>query len=162
MDIERIKQLFDYDAQTGHLLWRAKGRGRVKTRPAGTRLSTGYIGVVVGKRRYLAHRICWVVHFGAWPSDQIDHINGDKADNRICNLREATNAQNGKNARTPISNTSGVCGVTYDKVNRRWRSLIKVNGRQIHLGRWQSFEDAVKARKVAEQRHFGEWARGKP
>lgn len=160
MKTEVIKQLFDYDAQAGHLYWRARGRGRVKTRPAGTLLSTGYIGVVVGKKRYLAHRICWVVQFGEWPSDQIDHINGNKADNRLCNLREATNFQNGKNTRTHINNTSGVCGVTYDKVNKRWRSLIKVNGKQIHLGRWPSFEEAVAARKEAESQYFGKWARG--
>jgi hypothetical protein len=160
MDISRIKQLFDYVSQTGHLYWRAKGRGRVKTRPAGTILSTGYIGVVIGEKRHFAHRICWAIHFGKWPSDQIDHINGIKIDNRICNLREATNSQNGKNARIPSNNTSGVCGVTYDKVNKRWRSIIKVNGKQIHLGRWSSFEDAVVARKEAESCYFGQWARG--
>lgn len=159
MNISDLQSLFSYDPQAGDLCWQAKGRGRIKKKAAGTLLSTGYLGVMCHGKRYFVHRICWALHTGKWPDRQIDHINGVKTDNRICNLRLATNAQNGKNTGLSINNTSGVCGVTYDKRNQKWRSLIKVDGKQIHLGRWSSFDDAVRSRKEAEQKYFGEWAR---
>ena len=162
MDINTVTELFTYDSDTGHLYWRAPGRGRVKTRPAGTKLSTGYLGVVVGAKRYLAHRLCWALLHGRWPNDQIDHINGDKTDNRACNLREATNLQNGKNVKLSANNTSGVSGVHYDTSTGKWRATIKVEGKQISLGRWADFADAVAARRAAEHKHFGEWVRDRP
>lgn len=162
MKIDDLQLLFSYDLHTGNLYWRSKGRGRIKKKPAGTLLSTGYIGVVCGERRYLAHRVCWALHTGQWPDQQIDHINGIKTDNRISNLRLATNSQNGKNISRSINNTSGVCGVTYDKANKKWRALIKVDAKQIHLGRWSDFDDAIKARKLAEKKYFGDWARKDP
>jgi len=159
MNIQDIYKLFLYNPETGHLFWRAAGRGRAKTRSAGTKLSTGYIGVVVGSKRYFAHRLCWVLHYGRWPVDQIDHINGDKTDNRIKNLREATNAQNGKNLKLSAKNTSGICGVSFDRQTGKWRATIKVDGKQRCLGRWVVFDDAVNARRVAEETCFGEWGR---
>ena len=74
MDIDTVTELFAYDSDTGHLYWRALGRGRVKTRPAGTKLSTGYLGVVVGSKRYLVRRLCWARHAG--PSDDWLEENG--------------------------------------------------------------------------------------
>lgn len=91
--------------------------------------------------------------------DQIDHINGDKTDNRIKNLREATNAQNGKNLKLSAKNTSGICGVSFDRQTGKWRATIKVDGKQRCLGRWVVFDDAVNARRVAEETCFGEWGR---
>jgi hypothetical protein len=159
MNIQDIRKLFLYDPASGELRWQSAGRGRVKTKSAGTKLSNGYIGVVVGPRRYLAHRLCWAVHYGAWPIDQIDHINGDKTDNRIKNLREATNSQNGKNLKLSARNTSGVSGVSFDSQTGKWRACIKVGGKQKYLGRWVEFEDAVIARRAAEEKYFGEWRR---
>lgn len=159
MDVSELKKLLRYDPQSGSLFWDAKGRGRIKKKPAGSKLSTGYIGVVIGPKRYLAHRLCWALFYGKWPSDQIDHINGDKTDNRIANLREATNLQNGRNLKISSRNTSGVSGVHFDAWAGRWRAAIKVNGKSINLGRWSDKDDAIRARKEAEIRYFGEWIR---
>lgn len=159
MNIQELQKLFSYNPENGQLRWTALGKGRTKTKPAGAKLSTGYIGVVVGPKRYLAHRICWALHYKRWPADQIDHVNGDKTDNRISNLREATNFQNGKNLKLSVKNTSGVCGVTFDRQTGKWRATIKIDGKQRCLGRWLVFQDAVAARRAAEKKYFGEWAR---
>lgn len=161
MNVSELKKLLRYDPESGSLFWEAKGKGRIKKKPAGTKLSTGYIGVVVGPKRYLAHRLCWALFHGEWPSDQIDHINGDKTDNRIANLREATNSQNGKNLNLSSRNTSGVSGVHFDTWAGRWKAAIKVGGKNINLGRWRDKESAVAARKRAEEQYFGKWARGR-
>jgi len=161
MNIERLKELFSYDPETGLLYWRARGRGRIKKKPAGTLLSTGYVGIVADGKRLLAHRICWAIANSKEPADQIDHINGVRIDNRICNLREAKNSQNGKNMSISKRNTSGVSGVSFDKINQKWRAYIRVDGVHLNLGRWPSIKQAKLARIGAEKKYFGEWARSK-
>ena len=91
----------------------------------------------------------------------VDHINGDSLDCRKSNLRKATNQQNSMNHDKPINNTSGVCGVSWKKDKQRWKAYITLNGKQIHLGYFKEneFELAVKARKEAELKYFGEFAR---
>lgn len=160
--IEELRSLFRYEPETGDLYWVAEGKGRIKKKPAGTKLNNGYMGVLIGGKRYYSHRVAWALHTGAWPEDQIDHINGVKTDNRIENLRAATNNENGKNYGFNSRNTSGVKGVYYDKENAKWMAQIKVDGRSIKLGRFREFDDAVAARKVAEDKHFGGWKRGNP
>lgn len=90
----------------------------------------------------------------------VDHIHGEKTryDNRNSNLRICTHAENKRNVNIQSNNTSGVTGVTYDKTNCKWLAFIILNQKQIHLGRFNSFEDAVKARKEAENKYFGEYS----
>jgi len=159
LPLEQLQRLFRYDPNTGHLHWVATGKGRIKKKPAGTIVKAGYVGVMIDGKRHYVHRIAWALHYGNHPSDQLDHINGIKTDNRICNLREATNAQNGKNIAARSNNQSGYVGV-YFKSNA-WASYIKVNHRQIYLGRFKDKNDAVAARSAAEKLYFGEWARNK-
>jgi HNH endonuclease len=157
-----IRNLFSYNSQTGAIFWVARGRGRIKKKPAGTVISTGYIGVLVNGKRYLAHRIAWFLHFGEWPIDQINHINGIRTDNSILNLRLATNAQNGKNYGNNKSNKSGFKGVSWCKYTGKWRSTIKVDGKTLDKGRYSDINDAIFARGKAEIEHFGEWRRKCP
>jgi len=157
--VEELKTKFRYEPETGHIYWVEPGKGKIKKKPAGTKMSTGYIGVLIKGKRYLAHRIAWALHHGAWPDDQIDHINGDKTDNKISNLREATNSQNGKNYGFNCANTSGVKGVSWCKDTEKWRAVIRSEGKARNLGRYDNLEDAVLARKKAEQQYFGEWGR---
>jgi len=159
MNIDQLKSYFQYEPETGNIFWIAKGRGKIKKKPAGSKLYSGYIGICIGPKRVQAHRIAWALHNGAWPEKQIDHINGIKTDNRIENLRLATNAQNGKNIKLNKNNKSGVNGVYYDEKRNKWRSYIKVNHKQISLGSFSDFELAKNARKEAENKYFGEWAR---
>ena len=157
--VEELKIKFRYEPDTGHIYWAEPGKGKIKKKPAGTVMSTGYIGVLIEGKRYLAHRIAWALHHGAWPDDQIDHINGDKTDNRISNLREATNAQNGKNYGFNRANTSGVKGVSWCKDTGKWRAVIRYEGASKSLGRYDTVEQAALVRKKAEDKYFGAWGR---
>jgi hypothetical protein len=93
---------------------------------------------------------------GVWPEDQIDHINRDRADNRIENLREVTNKQNQQNRSTNSDNTSGHTGVSWYKPYSKWRAQIKHNHKVIHLGYFTNIEDAIAARKAAEKLYWAD------
>lgn len=88
-----------------------------------------------------------------------DHHNGDGLDNRRANLREATHAENQRNVRRPIHNTSGFKGVTLDKRSGKWTAQIHSSGRHLYLGRYTSPEDAARAYDDAAREHFGKYAR---
>jgi HNH endonuclease len=87
--IDVVQKLFRYVPETREIFWKVSGKKRSVKKPAGTITSTGYVGIMIGKKRFFAHRIAWAIHFGKWPDDQIDHKNGIKTDNRIENLRTA-------------------------------------------------------------------------
>jgi hypothetical protein len=154
MDIAELKTWLSYDQDTGHLTWLKplRWRGRV----AGTR-NRGYIVIWVKGRQWRAHRLVWAMHFGEWPPEQIDHINGDKADNRIANLRLATNKQNQANQGPRRDNTSGMKGVSWCEARRKWKAEIVVQGRYIYLGRFNSRISAFAARLEAEKIHHGKF-----
>lgn len=90
---------------------------------------------------------------------RIDHINGNRADNRKSNLRLVTLSQNAMNRKIPNNNTSGCSGVSYNKIQQRWEARIGYEGRRIHLGWFDTLEEAVMARKKAEEMYYGEYAR---
>jgi hypothetical protein len=159
MNIDHLKSLLSYEPNTGAIQWVAKGKGRIKKKEAGTLLHSGYVGICIGPKRFQSHRIAWALHHGSWPKDQIDHINGIKTDNRICNLREASNSQNGKNLGLSKANISGVKGVSFEKYTNRWKASIRVNGKMISIGRFDKIENAIEARKIAEKKYFQEWNR---
>lgn len=159
MNIDELKSLLSYEPDTGVIRWIAKGKGRIKKKEAGTLLHSGYAGICIGSKRWQSHRIAWALHYGEWPKDQIDHINGIRTDNRICNLREATNAQNGKNIKLSKANKTGVAGVCWSKRYQNYRAYIKVNHQQKYLGTFKTLDEAKKARQDAETIYFGEWAR---
>ncbi|EDD9119389.1 HNH endonuclease [Salmonella enterica subsp. enterica serovar Infantis] len=87
------------------------------------------------------------------PNEQIDHINHIRTDNRIVNLRKASNTENSRNASIGVNNTSGALGVWFEKRRKAWVAEIKVDRKKIHIGRFEKFSDAVAARKAAEVKH---------
>ena len=152
---EKLKELFVYEADTGLFIRRkAVGRhGRHKALTvAGTRQNHGYIVLNIDGRRYMAHRLAWLYHYGQWPNNDIDHINEVKNDNRISNLREATRAQNMQNVRRHKHNTNRYKGVSWMPARRKWRAYIFVNYKQQHIGLYNSPEEARDARANAEER----------
>lgn len=110
----------------------------------------GYIQACVLRHRLLAHRVAWLLGTGDWPKDQIDHINGDRSDNRIGNLREVSNAENARNMSISVRNKSGVPGVFFDARRNKWVANIGENSRTKHLGSFDDFELAVEAREKAK------------
>jgi hypothetical protein len=161
MNIDALKSLLQYDPETGLIYWIAKGKGKIKKKAAGTLLHSGYLGICIGPKRWQAHRIAWALHHGDWPKDQVDHINGIKTDNRACNLREATNSQNGKNLKLSKANKTGIAGVCWNEKHQSYRAYIKVEHQQKYLGTFKTIEEAAKARHDAEDQYFGEWKRKK-
>ena len=141
-----IRKRLSYDPKTGVLRWRANGR------IAGCLDHRGYRFVRVNWRLFLAHRIAWMLHYGAWPQGDLDHKNRDKSDNRITNLRLATRVQNIANA--PARNRAGLPKGCYRlKGHQRFYSQIKIGGEIRRLG---TFDTAAEAAAAFEDAHRDE------
>lgn len=131
---ERLKELLTYDRETGVFSWIAN-RGRAKAGAvAGTIHHKGYSVIQIDGHLYLAHRLAWMYETGDWPQHQIDHINGQRRDNRIANLRQATRAENVRNQKRAIHNTSGLKGVSWHKIRKKFQANIMFEGKAKHLG----------------------------
>ena len=109
----------------------------------------GYRTGTVGGKTYRAHRVIWLIQTGAWPADEIDHRNGKRSDNRWCNLRNATKGENQRNQRRRTDNSSGATGVRWHKRDGKWEARLQVDGAYRHLGRFDTKEEAVRAREKA-------------
>jgi hypothetical protein len=120
---------------------------------AGTLNSKGYICITVNGKSYKAHRLAWFFHYGVWPVNQIDHIDQNKTNNRINNLREVTNSQNKQNAGKYKCNTSGHKGVSFHKQHKKWAANIRVQRELLHLGYFPTPELASAAYKQAQEIH---------
>jgi hypothetical protein len=153
---ERLRELLNYDPETGAFTWRAPRRGHRAGGIAGHLNEKGYVRISVDGRRYAAHRLAWLYMTGEWPEDQIDHKDLSRANNRWENLRPATNAQNQMNSTAKIG-TSGRKGVYW--YAGKWQARIWVNGKAINLGRFEDKEKAAAAYVLHARKRFGEFAR---
>lgn len=160
MDIEMLREFIDYDPTSGEMRWKKvlSNRAVLGGICGGNTDSKGYARVCIGRRQYRAHRIAWALFYGTEPGGLIDHINGDRLDNRIANLRLATDAQNARNARIGRDNTSGVIGVVFHKRAKKWVAQITVNYKNLYLGLYPDIETATTVRRAAEQKYFGSFA----
>jgi hypothetical protein len=109
--------------------------------------------------RYYLHRLAWYYVYGQWPERDVDHINGDPSDNRITNLRLATQTQNNANARRRRDNTSGFKGVTWNRARRKWMAQIDYGGDHFYLGLFTKIEAARAVYAAKSLELFGEFAR---
>lgn len=158
---ELLHELLDYDPITGLFKWRIKTNPRARIGSvAGCTKPDGYRLIGIRKKDYYGHRLAWFYVHGVWPADEIDHINGNKDDNRICNLREATHQQNNRNKAVKKNTFSGVPGVSIYRPTGQWRARIFIDGREKSLGYYRTKDEAIAVRAEAEKRIFGEFARG--
>ena len=143
---DELKQVVSYNSDTG-VFTRIKGKG--KGAEAGS-LNTqrGYVYLRAAGTRYMAHRLAWLYVYGKWPSGDIDHINRDKADNRIANLRDVSKAINQRNLPKRCNNASGVTGVYYNGIS--WVAQIVLDGTTTYLGSYPTLPAAAAVRKAAE------------
>lgn len=156
-----VREMLDYDSQTGVLTWRVRPSQGVRAGSVtGSLRDDGYLGVRIRMQSQLAHRLVWMWTTGDWPptGHEIDHVNGRRADNRWCNLRLATRAQNQMN-RKPNSGRDLPKGVTLSKRGKPYRAGIAVHGKMTHIGAYSTPEEASAAYKRAAMSAFGEFAR---
>jgi len=155
-----LKSLLRYEPDTGNFIRLTKVSNRVNVGDvAGGIQNSGYISIKVSGKYYRAHRLAWLYTHGMWPNEMLDHINGDKADNRLCNLRECSRVQNGRNQKLSHVNTSGFKGVCWHKASNKWMACIGINKKQKHLGLYYTAEDAAIAYDTAAREMYGEFAK---
>ena len=143
LDSTRLRELFNYDSNTGLFTWRHAVSNKLAGSIAGSD-NHGYRQIKIDRKPYQAHRLAWCYVYGNWPPDMIDHINGIKNDNRIANLRLATNQENQQNRRAPQKNNPYI-GVCWHKGRQLWQAQIRVHGMPKHLGYFATAEDASAA-----------------
>lgn len=162
---DRARILFDYDPDVGVFVWRWRPRfefrherdwkaflSRYSGRIAGHLCTDGYWYITVDRCRIGAHRVAWMYCYGEEPN-HVDHINGDTSDNRIANLRSVTPMENARNQARRVNNKTGTTGVCWAKDEEKWSAYINTGGRQVRIGYFRDFEEAVEARKAAEEEH---------
>jgi hypothetical protein len=154
-----LKELLNYDKDTGIFTWKKRTSNRLKVGSvAGNNNNSGYIELKVTGIRFLAHRLAWLYEHGELPK-LIDHINGNRSDNRICNLRPASYAENVYNSKIRSDNKSGVRCVSWNNRSNKWEVRIKLNGKLRNFG---SYKDLTLATIVADkirQEHHNEFYR---
>lgn len=155
--VERARELLAYDPESGIITWKTNHGPRVVVGAvAGTRGQ--YIRIKIDGSYYMAHRLAWLITHGTWPTEQIDHRDEDKFNNRLSNLRLSSDTQNKQNVSVPYaSNTIGVQGVSYHKQHQKFHAQIQVNKRKIHLGYFDTPEAASQAYLQAKRTHHGFW-----
>lgn len=156
-DHEFLLSVLHYDAEAGVFTWRMNRGGTAKAGTvAGNIQAAGYRYINFKGKLVAAHRLAWLYVHGVWPNGDIDHINHQRADNRIANLRDTNRSQNMRNSlrkRTELSPLQGVC---WDRQHQKWLSCITSNGKQIHLGRYDTAELAHEAYVKASKEIHGE------
>lgn len=154
---EKLRELLHYDPATGVFTWKVRTSTRVKVgNLAGCPNNEGYLQIRLHSRLHKAHRLAWLYMYGEWPEDQIDHINRNRSDNRISNLRDVSHKQNNQNKSKAGNNTSGHQGVYRYKLDSKWVARIKHNQKNISLGYFTNLEDAISARKAAEKLYWAD------
>lgn len=169
---ELLRKLLRYEPETGKLFWRDRTPDmfeerkicnvircrRWNLRYAGKEAFAvtvhGYAKGSIFKQQIFSHRAIWAMTYNHWPTGQIDHIDGNRKNNRIDNLRDVTCLENRKNAAMRCNNSSGFNGVNFDESRGKWLARVQINGKQKNLGRFNNFDDAVSARKAADTK-FG-------
>jgi hypothetical protein len=158
---ERVREVLNYDPETGVFTWRKKtGRKAKIGKAAGVIHSSGRVFMSIDGHKSFGHRVAWLHVTGEWPPEgmTIDHINGDCSDNRWSNLRLATRRQNQGNRKINKNNSCGVKGVYWVPKSGKWRASIVVNRRNKHIGTFDDKHEAGRAYMAAAERYFGEFA----
>lgn len=159
----RLLEVLHYEGISGIFAWKERSLSHFKTEhdrnvwnakysgsEAGWIDSHGYRRISIDGRDYKGHRLAILIFYGKFPENETDHTNGDRADNRIFNLRCVTKSGNQRNLAMRSDNTSGCMGVNWRRTHQKWIARISVDGCEKHLGYFTSFHKAVAVRKAAE------------
>ena len=150
MNLDYIKTILSYDENTGIFTWLVdRNRFKCKGKEAGCVNPRGYNIIVINGRGYRAHQLAMLFKTNIFSSNGIDHINGNKSDNRASNLRFCNQKDNSKNRLLSKSNSTGFNGVYFNKQKKKFTAQIRVDNRLVYLGAFNEKEDAIAARKKA-------------
>lgn len=164
-DQQELKELVNYNPLTGFFTWRKRPvhsatkrtdktwNSRFAGKQAGASTSGGYVQIALRSKLYAAHRLAHLFMTGEWPEHEVDHVDGDRADNRWHKLRAATRQEQVLNMGMPTHNTSGVVGVLWNKQNGKWKAQVKVSNKVMNLGSFETKEEAIAAREAANERY---------
>jgi hypothetical protein len=155
---ERLKELVSYDQKTGIFTCNlVRHQSHEIGGELGYDTGRGYVRIKLDGSKYMAHRLAWLYVYGTWPADLLDHIDGDRKNNRIENLREASNSENLRNRPENKNNTSGHKGVYWNKQHQKWLVKFVVGGVNHYLGLFEDFDEAARAYREAIDRIHGEF-----
>lgn len=150
---EELKSKLNYNCETGLFTWKQSSSNRIKIGGiAGNTWFNKHNGkiykrIFVKDKLYYSHRLAWFYVYGAWPEQEIDHVNGNGEDNRLINLRCVSSSENKKNMKIKSSNNSGVSGISFHKKANKWMCRITVNKKTIYIGLFEDINDATLAIK---------------
>lgn len=148
----QVRELFDYDSENGWLIRKKTRAGNPWNKPCGHKpyAPHGYGEVGIAGKAYKTHRVIWLWHYGEWPENEIDHIDQNKMDNRIENLRNVSNSENQHNSSIRKNNSTGFPGVYWHKQFKKYQAQISINNKLIYLGRFTTPEEAFLAYQLAK------------
>jgi hypothetical protein len=153
---ELVQSLFEY--KDGELYWKVnKGSAKIGDK-TGSLHHSGYLCIQINSKTYLAHRVIFLYHHGFLPQ-YIDHIDGNKSNNKIENLREATIQQNGFNTKLYKTSTSGIKGVDWSKKAKKWQVRVQINNKRKYFGIYENIELAELVAIEARNKYHGNFAR---
>lgn len=157
--LQELKSILNYDPETGIFTWLVNKSSNAKVNTiAGSLSIQGYIRISLNDKRYYAHRLAWFYVYGTWPKEQVDHINSNRTDNRICNLREATKSQNMINTKLRKNNKSGIKGISWRKDLKKWHARLTIDKKIICIGNFFNLNDAKLAIENARIKYHGKYA----
>ena len=150
---ERLKEVLSYDPETGIFTWKVGKRNQVYAgREAGSVVKLGYRMIKIDGHSYLTHRLAWLYFYGELPALDIDHRDGNPSNNKIDNIRLATDSENLQNQKRHKNNSSGYIRVHWDKEYKKWCANISINKKQIYLGAFDNPQDASQAYLSAKKK----------
>lgn len=153
MTQELLHSILDYNPHTGIFTWKDTRHNKVKIGDvASASHPSGYMYVRLNGKNYSQHRMAWLYMYGELP-EYLDHINHTRDDNRISNLREATKQDNARNRTIPDNHKHGAFGISFEKDRMKWTARITHDGERKRVGRYNTKEEAIKARKEAETKY---------
>jgi hypothetical protein len=163
---DRLREILTYIPDTGVWLWKdPPPRSKVNKGDLAGCISRNtkhpdncYRRIKIDGRMYKAAILAWFWTYGVWPSKDLDHANGDSLDDRINNLREATDSQNRANSRVPMHNTSGFMGINWNKRNKRWHVRVMKEGYRHWVGAFKSLDEAKEAHRNKSIELLGEFS----
>ena len=157
---KRLKELLFFDPETGIFIWRVKPSNPVKRGSVAGHLGVlGYTLIGIDGLVYPAHRLAYLWMMGEFPPHEIDHIDGQRANNKWSNLRPVTKSQNQQNSKMRIDNTSGHKGITWNTDRQKWMARVQIGNKRHYLGIYDDLAQAVQAVKTSRSKLHGEFTR---